>query len=121
MKLLLAGLLASLGVSVFAQDCGPDTPCEIAGGDYHLRLPDGPGPYPVLIWYHGHRGNGASIHRSGGLKQDFWTRGMRCLRQMGFAVGRVPDLTRPGTVRRAMTWRLRLLFWAQQRRGPIWI
>lgn len=87
MKLLLAGLLASLGVSVFAQDCGPDTPCEIAGGDYHLRLPDGPGPHPVLIWYHGHRGNGASIHRSGGLKQDFLDQGYALLAPNGFRRG----------------------------------
>jgi len=67
-----------------AQDCGPAAPCEIQGGSYHLRLPDGPGPHPVLIWYHGHRGNGASIHRGGGLQRDFLENGYALLAPNGF-------------------------------------
>jgi len=62
---ITATLVGLCGPS-FAQDCGPDTPCEIDGGSYHLRLPEGTGPFPVLLWFHGHRGNGASIHRGGG-------------------------------------------------------
>lgn len=57
------------------QECGPETPCKIEGGSYHMRVPKGDGPHPVLIWYHGHRGNGASIHRSGGLQKDFLEQG----------------------------------------------
>ena len=75
-------LLAS--TSAFAQDCGPDSPCEIDGGSYHLRLPTGDGPHPVLIWYHGHRGNGASIHRGGGLQRDFLEKGYVLLAPNGF-------------------------------------
>lgn len=67
-----------------AQDCGPDAPCEIDGGSYHLRVPDGDGPHPVLVWYHGHRGNGASIHRSGGLERDFLAGGFALLAPNGF-------------------------------------
>lgn len=67
-----------------AEDCGPDVPCEIAGGSYHLRVPGGAGPHPVLIWYHGHRGNGASIHRNGGLQQDFLEQGYALLAPNGY-------------------------------------
>ena len=83
-------LLAWIGLPAFAQDCGPGAPCEIDGGSYHLRLPAGEGPHPVLIWYHGHRGNGASIHRSGGLKQDFLDRGYAVLAPNGFRRGDGP-------------------------------
>lgn len=78
---VFALVLAGAGAS---QDCGPDTPCEIEGGRYHLRLPDGPGPHPVLIWFHGHRGNGASIHRGGGLERDFLQKGYALLAPNGF-------------------------------------
>ena len=71
----------SLGASLptNAQQCGPEAPCGIEGGSYHMRVPAGDGPHPVLIWYHGHRGNGASIHRSGGLERDFLDQGYVCL------------------------------------------
>lgn len=86
-RYVLILMLAVMGASAFAQDCGPETPCEIAGGDYHLRVPDGPGPHPVLIWYHGHRGNGVSIHRSGGLKADFLDQGYALLAPNGYRRG----------------------------------
>ena len=83
-RTLLSALLISIPITVKAQDCGPDAPCEIDGGSYHLRLPDGQGPHPVLIWYHGHRGNGASIHRGGGLAQDFLANGYALLAPNGY-------------------------------------
>ena len=84
MRVLLAVLFACLGGSASAQDCGPDAPCSLEGGDYYLRLPAGEGPFPVLIWYHGHRGNGASIHRGGGLERDFLGSGYALLAPNGF-------------------------------------
>lgn len=83
-RLIAACLFTTLALPAAAQDCGPDAPCEIEGGSYHLRLPDGPGPHPVLIWYHGHRGNGASIHRGGGLQRDFLSNGYALLAPNGF-------------------------------------
>lgn len=79
---LVAFLLAS--TSTFAQDCGPSAACEIRDGSYHLRLPTGDGPHPVLIWFHGHRGNGATIHRDGGLQRDFLEAGYALLAPNGF-------------------------------------
>ena len=73
----VAALAIGLAGGVRAQDeeCGgADTPCEIADGTYHLRVPDGwdgQSPLPVLIFYHGFRGNGRSILGSGGLETDF--------------------------------------------------
>ena len=87
---LLFSLFACLPLSAAAQDCGPDAPCEIEGGSYHLRLPTGDGPHPVLIWYHGHRGNGASIHRGGGLERDFLDAGFALLAPNGFRNGDGP-------------------------------
>lgn len=83
-RIFATAALALFCSPVNAQDCGPDTPCEIDGGSYHLRLPDGEGPHPVLIWYHGHRGSGASIHRSGGLQVDFLEQGYALLAPNGF-------------------------------------
>ncbi len=81
--LLTVGLM-SLSTSVVAQNCGPDSPCDIDGGSYHLRLPAGDGPFPVMIWYHGHNGNGASIHRGGGLQRDFLENGYAILAPNGY-------------------------------------
>lgn len=83
-RTMLAMSLIMLGFPAMAEGCGPDSPCEIEGGSYHLRLPDGPGPHPVLVWYHGHRGNGASIHRSGGLERDFLNEGYALLAPNGY-------------------------------------
>ncbi|PTX56334.1 polyhydroxybutyrate depolymerase [Litoreibacter ponti] len=84
LRSLFKTLAISLALPAAAQDCGPEAPCEIDGGSYHLRLPDGPGPHPVLIWYHGHRGNGASIHRGGGLERDFLRNGFAVLAPNGY-------------------------------------
>jgi polyhydroxybutyrate depolymerase len=43
-----------------------------------------------LIWFHGHRGNGASIHRGGGLQRDFLEQGYALLAPNGHQVGDGP-------------------------------
>lgn len=53
--------------------CGPDAPCEIANGSYHMRVPnawDGTSPLPALVFFHGHNATGGMIFRNGGLKTD---------------------------------------------------
>lgn len=89
-RILATALLTLISAPLSAQDCGPDTPCDITGGSYHLRLPEGAGPHPVLIWFHGHRGNGASIHRGGGLERDFLAQGYALLAPNGFQSGDGP-------------------------------
>ncbi|MGB7242267.1 MAG: alpha/beta fold hydrolase [Sulfitobacter sp.] len=87
---LAAAVLMTVAGTVAAQDCGPAAPCAIDGGSYHLALPAGEGPHPVLIWYHGHRGNGASIHRGGGLRRDFLEQGYAILAPNGYRRGDGP-------------------------------
>lgn len=89
-RIFLTAILACTGFSATAQDCDRDAPCEIDGGSYHLRLPAGDGPHPVLIWYHGHRGNGQSIFNGGGLQRDFLENGYALLAPNGFQVGDGP-------------------------------
>ena len=84
MRFALAVAITFMGASASAQDCGPGDPCEIDGGSYFLRVPAGEGPHPVLIWFHGHRGSGASIHRGGGIKRDFFDNGYAILAPNGF-------------------------------------
>lgn len=69
-------IMILLGGPAVAQEklCGEDAPCEVAGGTYHLVAPedwDGETPLPALIFFHGHRGSGAQVFRSAGLKEDF--------------------------------------------------
>ena len=85
MRFILAFIAAWAAGSAVAQDCGPDTPCEIEGGSYYLKLPEGDGPHPVLIWFHGANSNGASIHRGGGLQRDFLDQGYALLAPNGQA------------------------------------
>ena len=77
---LLACLAVVFSVPAAAQTapCGPDAACEIAGGSYHVLWPDGwdgVTALPALIFYHGHRGSGAQVFRSGGLRADFADKG----------------------------------------------
>ncbi|MEP2531643.1 dienelactone hydrolase family protein [Shimia sp.] len=92
MRLLLALITAWTAGAAVAQDCGPDAPCDIDGGSYYLNLPEGDGPHPVLIWFHGANSNGGSIHRSGGLQRDFLDQGYALLAPNGQTrAGRNPE------------------------------
>lgn len=76
MRRLIVLLLLLCAAPATAQQapCGPDAPCEIDAGSYHLVTPDdwdGASPLPALIFYHGHRGSGAQVFRSSGLNRTF--------------------------------------------------
>lgn len=63
---------AASAVAQVSLPCGPSEPCELETGSYHLMAPetwDGETPLPLLVYFHGHRSSGATIFRSGGLKQ----------------------------------------------------
>ena len=69
LKPLLACItaLALMPISATAQTCGnAETPCEIALGTYHVRLPaDGAEPKGIVMHLHGGGGKGAGLLRSG--------------------------------------------------------
>jgi len=57
--------------SLASAECGPDAPCEIEGGSYHMLVPDEPREnMPALVFFHGHNATGAMIFR-GGIRSDF--------------------------------------------------
>ena len=92
LRLFLAIAGAWIAGGVFAQECPTDAPCDIEGGTYYLNLPEGAGPHPVLIWFHGANGTGQSIHRSGGLQRDFLDQGYALLAPNGQTrAGRNPE------------------------------
>ena len=69
MRMILALLLAL--PTLAAAQCGPDAPCEIDGGSYHMI--DGGGGQkgaPALVFFHGHNATGQMIFR-GGIKSAF--------------------------------------------------
>ncbi|MFL4469675.1 PHB depolymerase family esterase [Tateyamaria armeniaca] len=69
MKFLIVLLLTL--PTLASAECGPDAPCEIDGGSYHMIDADG-GKVgkPALVFLHGHNATGQMIFR-GGIKADF--------------------------------------------------
>ena len=66
-----------LGSAAYAGcDTSPD-PCAVAGGTYHIALPDGPGSAltPAILWLHGAGGTGAGALRNSGMTQAALDRG----------------------------------------------
>ena len=74
----LAALLAALvWAHAAGADCGPDAaPCAVAGGTYHVELPEGvTGPIPALVFLHGWGGTGDGTLSNRGMVQAFLDRG----------------------------------------------
>lgn len=72
-----AALALAVLVSSPAQaGCG-DTKmaCKTAMGSYHITLPKGDGPYPVMMFLHGYGGNGAALVRNSGTSRQANARG----------------------------------------------
>lgn len=120
LRLALAFLGGWMAGAATAQDCPIDAPCEIDGGSYYLNLPEGEGPHPVLIWYHGANSTGQSIHRGGGLQRDFLDRGYALLAPNGQTrAGRNPERFffpgRDGSARDDVAFTFAALADAQQR------
>lgn len=71
MKRILA-ILAFVGTPAWAQsDCGPEAPCEIANGSYHMIAePNATDPAPALVFFHGHNASGEMIF-GGGIEATF--------------------------------------------------
>ena len=83
-RLLLTFLFWVVAGAANSADCGPEATCQIDGGEYYLRVPEGEGPHPVMIWFHGHGGTGASIHKNGALVKSFFNHGYALLAPNGF-------------------------------------
>lgn len=76
--LRLLALLLMAGPALAEAICGAaDAPCQVDARQYHLVLPEGDGPFPVVIFFHGSGGNAADLLRPGyqGLVTGFTARG----------------------------------------------
>lgn len=73
----LAGLALAWVASGAAAGCGPSPePCEVAGGSYHIVLPQTvEGPVPSVVFLHGHGGSGEGVLRMREMVAAFATAG----------------------------------------------
>lgn len=62
---LLAACLALASPAAGTPACGGESPCETARGSYRIALPEGDGPFPVVVFLHGYGGHAASSMRGG--------------------------------------------------------
>ncbi|MDT8327857.1 MAG: alpha/beta hydrolase-fold protein [Roseovarius sp.] len=93
---VLAGVLALyLPFSAGAGEaCGrADAPCETAHGTYHIVLPEGSGPHPVMMFLHGAGGKGSSLVRPSGTSKQAVARGYAYIAPNGLIR---PGRNRPG-------------------------
>ncbi|MEM8792638.1 MAG: hypothetical protein AAGE80_13545 [Pseudomonadota bacterium] len=71
----LAGGVGSSGPAEATLACGSaDIPCKVGQRIYHIALPEGDGPFPVIVMMHGSKGSGARII-SGPLRRAALERG----------------------------------------------
>lgn len=54
---------------------GPDAPCEVTEGTYHIVLPQGEAPPPVVIWLHGFGRSGEGMIKRASSVVPFTERG----------------------------------------------
>ncbi|MCR9254478.1 MAG: alpha/beta hydrolase-fold protein [Alphaproteobacteria bacterium] len=79
--------------------CG-ETGCAVAGGTYHIALPDSsrstssPDPVPALVFFHGYGGKAARLMDNGAMVQTVTERGYALIAPQGV---KLPD-------RRATNW-----------------
>ncbi|MEM8791761.1 MAG: PHB depolymerase family esterase [Pseudomonadota bacterium] len=75
MRIWLTALVIAIALtSAHAETCGgPEAPCAIEGGVYHVALPEGDARPPVVLWLHGHGGSGAGAVK--GFATNFTKRG----------------------------------------------
>ena len=69
-------LLFMLSAGLTEADCGPEpAPCELPNGTYHVILPDGPGPFPAIVFVHGYGGSGTGTLANVDMVQAVLARG----------------------------------------------
>ncbi len=95
MQRLIRGLVVALltacpVVSAHGQAAcgGVEDPCATPLGTYHVAVPEGPGPHPVFLYFHGAGGNGA---------RQLGTEWAKALLARGFAVAAPNGLERPNS------------------------
>ncbi|MEM8663662.1 MAG: dienelactone hydrolase family protein [Pseudomonadota bacterium] len=87
--ILATVLTALMGAQTAHAECGAaDAPCETPLGQYHVALPEGEGPFPAFVYFHGAGGTGRGIAEAPFAK---------ALVARGYAVIAPNGLERPGS------------------------
>jgi len=74
----LAVALAAATPPAAASECrigGRDAPCRIKDGAYRMVKPDGPGPFPAVVWLYGSTGKSGEIMAQPQMVDAFLERG----------------------------------------------
>lgn len=58
-------------------------PVVLPSGEYEIRLPEGAGPFPAVIYLHGWGGKAAAVVRNGGMSTTFLSRGYAIIAPQG--------------------------------------
>ena len=66
------GLMATEVTAACAED---PLPCALPDGSYHVALPDGPSPYPAVVFLHGFGGSGEGTLRNTAMVEALLARG----------------------------------------------
>ncbi|MEM7546359.1 MAG: alpha/beta fold hydrolase [Pseudomonadota bacterium] len=84
LRLIMFCVIALVAPPLQAQSCGQaEVPCQAPGGTYHIVLPDGDGPHPVVVFLHGFGGTGNGVVRNRGLLQPILDRGYAVIAPQG--------------------------------------
>jgi polyhydroxybutyrate depolymerase len=76
MRIAACALALILAAGAALGACGPAPgPCDLPGGTYHLMTPDGPGPFPAVVFLHGYGGSGQGTLRNTGMVGTLLARG----------------------------------------------
>lgn len=87
-RTLILFALAMLPGNLSAQTCGgPETPCEIANGSYHIAVPDDVDSPGIFVFLHGSNGHGRSAVRNSGFVERVGARGYALLSPTGAPQG----------------------------------
>jgi polyhydroxybutyrate depolymerase len=64
------------GLASLNYECGyANIPCKVGNRDYHILLPDGDGPFPAVVYFHGSKQSGAKVMRRRAIGAPFLKRG----------------------------------------------
>jgi polyhydroxybutyrate depolymerase len=66
MRAALLALLVALSTPALA--CGPDSDCVVGGRTYRIAVPDGPGPFGIVLFLHGHGSHAEDVMAYEGLR-----------------------------------------------------
>lgn len=95
MKVIWAAVFSLFAAPALA-DCDGDGRCDIAGGTYHIAVPEAVEAPPMVLWLHGFGGSGEGALRNTGMVNRYLER--------GYAFAAADGLPREGQAEGRTSW-----------------